>query len=76
MQLPCVPDIRQPIVAVSYISKAWMGLSGSKQLAEFTNDAIKRNLVICTIRRQPCMMLTEARKLVIEYEKRADEEAP
>jgi hypothetical protein len=74
MQYPCIPDITSPIVAINYISTAWMGLSGSKQLAEFTSLATKRNLVVCTIRRLPCMKLSDARKLVVDYEEGADEE--
>lgn len=65
MRLPCLPDVTDPIVAIRYVAMAWCGVEGKNQVNELVTTAKERGLIACTIRRQPCIRLSDASKLVL-----------
>ena len=62
---PCIPDIDSPVVSVYYIAARWIGHTDDHSVKEMIETARERGLIVCTIRRQPCIYLSSSAEIII-----------
>lgn len=65
---PCIPDVNDPIVSTKFIAMAWMGYEGPNDISKVASVAEEKGLVVCEIKRQKCIRLSDAKKLVVDDE--------
>ncbi|MCR9197860.1 MAG: hypothetical protein NXI04_04415 [Planctomycetaceae bacterium] len=62
---PCIPDIETPVVSVYYIAARWMGHTDDHSVKDMIETARMRDLIVCTIRRQPCVRLSDSTEIIM-----------
>lgn len=67
---PCIPDIDNPIVSIYYLAARWMGYTDDHGVKEIIDTAQQLGLVRCVIRRQPCVRISDCKKLIVESTER------
>ena len=61
---PCMPDLDDPIVSITYVAERFLCLKGKKKRGELTAIAERLEIVAVTICRQPCIRVSDVMKLV------------
>lgn len=72
---PCIPDVENPVVSIYYIAACWMGYTDDHSVKEIIDTAQQRGLIRCTIRRQPCIRISDSREIIIAASERSDARA-
>lgn len=62
---PCIPDIETPVVSVYYIAARWIGHTDDHSVKDMIETARLRNLIVCTMRRQPCVRLSDSTEIIV-----------
>lgn len=62
---PCIPNIETPVVSLYYLAARWIGHTDDHSVKDMIETARVRDLIVCTIRRQPCIRLSDSTEIIM-----------